>query len=114
MNIIKTILLLSLCVSMAASADNIDIAAQIKQLKNANKSEKYIIMNKIKMQIAKLNRAQRAKAISQLREVMSGSENTIQIPQVTLPTMTSPIQSLPQTPPAIMPVPNLQAPKGGE
>ncbi|QOR62222.1 hypothetical protein ACM66Z_01735 [Sulfurovum sp. ST-21] len=114
MNIIKTILLLSLCVSMAASVDNIDIAAQIKQLKNANKSEKYIIMNKIKMQIAKLNRAQRAKAISQLREVMSGSENTIQIPQVTLPTMTSPIQSLPQTPPAIMPVPNLQVPKGGE
>ncbi|RRS30794.1 MAG: hypothetical protein P794_05260 [Epsilonproteobacteria bacterium (ex Lamellibrachia satsuma)] len=126
MNIIKTILLVSLCATMAISAE-IDISAQIKQLKNAKKSEKYIIMNKIKMQIAKLNSEQRAKAISQLRGAMFGSGSSMQMPQMPVPSLANPMQGMPQmpvppvignmpipTPPAMMSVPNLQTPKGGQ
>ena len=62
-----------------------------------------MIMNKIKMQISKLNSAQRAKAISQLRRVTS---NTVQVSQ-TVPTLTTHIQDLPQIP--VLPAPQIPA-----
>jgi len=109
-----------------------DISAQIAQLKNAKKSEKYMIMNKIKIQIAKLNSTQRAKAIAQLRGVTSNTGSSTQLPQ-SLPPMTTPVQNLPQmpvppvigdipmpvpppviTPPVTVPLSVQTMPKGGE
>jgi hypothetical protein len=75
MNVIKYILLLSIFLTVYTYAD-VDISSQIAQLKNAKKSEKYMIMNKIKMQIAQLNSTQRAKAIKQLRTSMPTAGNT--------------------------------------
>ena len=106
----------------------VDISAQIAQLKNAKKSEKYMIMNKIKMQIAQLNSAQRAKAISQLRGAMSGSTgNNMQAPKTTVPSMPVSVPDMPQMPipPVIgdIPIPQppvpmisatMQVPKGGK
>ena len=59
-------------------------------------------MNKIKIQISKLNSTQRAKAIAQLRSSMT---KTGQLPQMSAPSMTNPIQSIPQMP--TMPVPTV-------
>ena len=95
MNSIKYIFLLSIFLSIHINAE--DISAQIAQLKNAKKSEKYIIMNKIKTQISKLNSTQRAKAIAQLRTSMTKS-GTGQLPQMSVPSVTNPIQSIPQMP----------------
>ncbi len=84
----------------------VDISAQLAQLKGAKKSEKYIIMNKIKIQIAKLNSTQRAKAISQLRRATSNTGSSIQVPQTVLP-LTTHIQELPQIP--VLPAPQTPA-----
>ena len=122
MNVIKTTLLLILCLSINISA-NTDISAQIKQLKHAKKSEKYVIMNKIKIQIAKLNSAQRAKAIAQLRGAMPGSGTNIQVPQISVPSISIPIQSIPVvplidipiiTPPITLPLTNVPVIQGGQ
>jgi hypothetical protein len=96
MNVIKYILLSSIFLTAYTSA-NVDISAEIVKLKNAKKSEKYIIMNKIKIQIAKLNSTQRAKAIAQLRGATSNTGSSTQLPQ-SLPSMTTPSQSIPQIP----------------
>ena len=126
MNLMKYIFLLSIFLSTQICAE--DISVQIAQLKNAKKSEKYIIMNKIKMQISKLNSTQRAKAIAQLRASMSKSGNT-QLPQMSAPSFTKPLQGVPQMPtiPAMgnIPVPTVPVipvipmstqsiPKGGQ
>ena len=126
MNLIKyiSIILIFLLTQVYA----VDISAQIAQLKNVKKSEKYIIMNKIKMQIAQLNSAQRAKAISQLRGAMSGNKgNNIQVPKITVPSMPATVPDMPQMPipPVIgdIPIPQppvpmisatMQVPKGGK
>jgi len=93
MNSIKYLFLVSVFLSLQIHAE--DISAQIAQLKNAKKSEKYMIMNKIKIQISKLNSTQRAKAIAQLRASMT---KTGQLPQMSAPSMTNPTQSIPQMP----------------
>ena len=103
MNSIKYIFLLSIFLSLQMNAG--DISAEIAQLKSAKKSEKYMIMNKIKIQISKLNSTQRAKAIAQLRASMT---KTGQLPQITVPSVTNPIQSIPQMPGmGTMPVPTV-------
>lgn len=100
---IKYIFLLSIFLTTNIYAE-VDISAQIAQLKGAKKSEKYILMNKIKMQISKLNSSQRAKAISQLRGVTSNTRNTIKSSQRvrTLPTH---LKDLPQIP--VLPAPQI-------
>ena len=95
MNLIKYLFLISIFLSTQICAE--DISAQIAQLKSAKKSEKYIIMNKIKMHISKLNSVQRAKAIAQLRGSMSKT-GSVQSPQMSAPSLTSPLQSVPQMP----------------
>jgi len=122
MNVIKITLLLLLCLNIDISA-NADISAQIQQLKHAKKSEKYKIMNKIKIQIAKLNSAQRAEAIAQLRGAMPGSGANIQVPQITVPSISIPVQSIPVvplidvpiiTPPITVPLTNTPVIQGGQ
>ncbi len=115
MNLIKYISVI--LIFLLTQVNAVDISAQIAQLKNAKKSEKYMIMNKIKMQIAQLNSAQRAKAISQLRGAMSGSTgNNMQAPKTTIPSMPVSVPDMPQMP--IPPVPmisaTMQVPKGGK
>ena len=99
----KYIFLLSIFLTTYVYAQ-IDISAQIAQLKGAKKSDKYMIMNKIKVQIAKLNSTQRAKAISQLRSATSNRGNTVQLPQTVSP-LTIHIQTLPQIP--VLPAPQI-------
>ena len=99
----KYIFLLSIFLTTYVYAQ-IDISAQIAQLKGAKKSDKYMIMNKIKVQIAKLNSTQRAKAISQLRSATSNRGNTVQLPQTVSP-LTTHIQTLPQIP--VLPAPQI-------
>jgi hypothetical protein len=102
-NVIKYIFLLSTFLITYTFAE-VDISAQIAQLKSAKKSEKYIIMNKIKIQISKLNSAQRAKAISQLRGATSNTGSSIQVPQI-IPSSITHIQDLPQIP--VLPAPQI-------
>ncbi len=99
---IKYILLLSIFLTTVYA--QVDISAQIAQLKGAKKSEKYMIMNKIKMQISRLNSTQRAKAIAQLRGATSNTGSTVRSPQIvrTLPTH---LQDLPQIP--VLPAPQI-------
>ena len=99
---IKYILLLSIFLTTIYA--QADISAQIAQLKSAKKSEKYMIMNKIKMQISRLNSKQRAKAIAQLRGATSNRGSTVRSPQIvrTLPTH---LQDLPQIP--VLPAPQI-------
>jgi hypothetical protein len=114
MNTLKSIFLL-LAIVMTSISVQADISAQIAQLKNAKKSEKYIIMNKIKRQIAQLNSAQRAKAIRQLRSSMSNSGSMIQTPNVTVPSISNPASGIPAMPtmptmPVLPPVGDIPAP----
>jgi hypothetical protein len=123
MNVIKYIFLLSIFLTVYTCAD-VDISSQIAQLKNAKKSEKYMIMNKIKMQISQLNSTQRAKAISQLRASMSNTGNTqtqisgsLGVPQMpTMPSMGNiPIPTVPTVPIIpIIPMSTQSIPKGGQ
>ncbi len=108
MNLIKYILIILIFLLTQVYA--VDISAQIAQLKNVKKSEKYIIMNKIKMQIAQLNSAQRAKAISQLRGAMTGNKgNNIQVPKITVPSMPATVPDMPQIPVTIPAIPQIPA-----
>jgi len=127
MNVMKYIFVLSIFLTTHIYAET-DISAQIAQLKHAKKSEKYMIMNKIKIQIAKLNSEQRTKAISQLRDAMNNSGDAMQMPQMPVPPLTNPLQDMPQMPPVppsigdtplptpqvTMSVPDIQTPKGGQ
>ena len=53
-----------------------DISLLIKELKEAPASKRYIIMNKIKMELAKLNSSQRAKCIAQLQKKIQGKKES--------------------------------------
>jgi len=93
--VIKYILPLS--IFLTTTYAEVDLSAQIAQLKGAKKSEKYMIMNKIKMQISKLNTTQRAKAIVQLRGATSSAGSPVLSSQ-RVQTLPAHLQNLPQIP----------------
>ncbi len=70
MRYIIALILLSLFLYSSSSLEE-----KIKQLKQADPSKRYILMNEIKKELIKLNRAQQLKTLEKLRKMMHQRKN---------------------------------------
>ena len=73
-----TIFIALMALSISLLFSQADISHEIAKLKHADESQRYIIMNRIKQQLAGMNAKQRAAAIAQLRGGTHSARHTAQ------------------------------------